>query len=359
MMLQQEWNNARHSLPSKLRDVLRKPVFALVPGLGAWGRWHAAPKRLLELKLELVLEHPWYAVLEVMLHEMAHQVVEECFPYVSESAHGPVFQKICRLLGTNPAASGDSPTLDQKMHTAECSVSHSEQILQKIRKLLALSESGNIHEAEAALLKAKQLSAKHTLELAQINHEADFHMMYIGEIKKRVELADHILANILQNHFKVLVIWDNQPDFVNGEWHRILKVHGRLSDLKIAGYVYDCLNQQIDAAWEELCRKQNIKKPGKRMKRDFSIGVLDGFAKLLARQETPALSEHEDALVIIQEAKLREYYQYHNPRIRMKRSHGVQINRELYHKGERTGRNIVISPGLEKQDSQGIKWLKA
>ena len=39
---------------------------------------------------------------------------------------------------------------------------------EKIKKLLALSESSNEHEAKSALLKAKKLMAEHKLSLIHI-----------------------------------------------------------------------------------------------------------------------------------------------------------------------------------------------
>ena len=354
-MLQQELYNAIFFLPPSLRRSLRKPIIALVPGLSVWGRWHSAPKRLLELRLELVLEHPWYAVREVLLHELAHLVIDECYPHISESAHGPTFRKICLRLGSNPSASSHYPTMDQRLLAAEGSASKQDQVLQKLRKLLALSESGNIHEAEVALLKARQLSAKYALELTQDTQETQFHMIFLGEAKARLEMPDYIMANILQDHFKVLCIWDQVPDFSGERWLKVLKLHGTLGNLKIAGYVYDCLQRQIEASWSELCRKQNIKKPGVRMKRDFSIGVLQGFAKLLGEDKQP---ESECcALVLQQERRLAEYYRQHNPGIRKISSGGIKIDQGLYAKGEKTGRGIVIADGLEKPSSPGLKAL--
>jgi hypothetical protein len=48
----------------------------------------------------------------------------------------------------------------------------SENIRERIRRLLALSESGNVHEAAAAAAKAQELMSKHSIDQAELAEQA-------------------------------------------------------------------------------------------------------------------------------------------------------------------------------------------
>ncbi|MBR5837798.1 MAG: hypothetical protein IKZ84_04570, partial [Victivallales bacterium] len=102
-------------VPKKSWDQVLRPTFALNDDMKAWGRWTGGSKRLMEIKTQLVLEHPWYAVVDVVLHETAHQLVEIFAPYCDEPPHGDRFKWFCRLIGANPVASGDYPPLDMRV----------------------------------------------------------------------------------------------------------------------------------------------------------------------------------------------------------------------------------------------------
>ena len=61
-----EWETARWVLSSAHKKMLTKPLFSLkkMQNLGYWSR----PKREICLNRQFVLNHPWDAVREVLLH---------------------------------------------------------------------------------------------------------------------------------------------------------------------------------------------------------------------------------------------------------------------------------------------------
>src|SRR5512143_105959 len=83
-----------HSLNSTyFMNRLRRPVFELGTSSVALGRWMRA-HRTLEISRQLLLEHGWGALVEVLKHEMAHQFVDEVLGRVDETAHGPAFREV-------------------------------------------------------------------------------------------------------------------------------------------------------------------------------------------------------------------------------------------------------------------------
>ena len=70
------WQRAVNDhVPKKSWHLVLKPTFALNDDMHEWGRWTGGMRRLMEIKTQLVLDHPWYAVVDVVLHETAHQMV--------------------------------------------------------------------------------------------------------------------------------------------------------------------------------------------------------------------------------------------------------------------------------------------
>src|SRR3972149_6999948 len=100
-----EWKRTIWLLDSPYREKMRPPLFALRDGKDKWGIW-CGGKREISLSRNLVLNHSWAAVREVLFHEMAHQLAEEVLGAGRESPHGPFFQEACSLLRANPRASG-------------------------------------------------------------------------------------------------------------------------------------------------------------------------------------------------------------------------------------------------------------
>ncbi len=343
--LHAEWDFIKCRLPNALRQRLFRPLIELNRQLPCWGRWQKSPKRLLELKTELLLFHPWYAVLEVFRHEIAHQVVEECFPNLTEPPHGPKFREICLKLGSNPAASGTCTPLDQRVFSEEEEgLSEESRLVVKVRKLLALSQSANQHEAGQALLKARKLIEKHELSIDETHSSEEFYAVAIGKPVSRRDIVQIIISNILQDFYQIMIIWSDVPNLNTEQYQKILMVHGTKSNIKIAAYAYDCIMQQIDQAWNRFSLNGTHTKSGRMGKRDFAVGLLSGFRKALEKQQ-PELEIR--ALVLKRRARLEEFYHQLYPSIRKTSTRGPQCDTALLREGEKVGRTIVLHAGLE------------
>ena len=157
-----EWDEARCQLSPKHQERFRKPFFSLGDMKRKWGYWHSE-KREICLNRNLVLEHSWASVREVLLHELAHQFAEEVLRADGEPPHGPTFERACYLLRANPRASGNYRALDERI--LQGSASPEDKFLVRVKKLMALAQSKNQHEAEAAMAKAHELIKRYNVDL--------------------------------------------------------------------------------------------------------------------------------------------------------------------------------------------------
>src|SRR3954469_10017373 len=130
-----------HLNGSLFRFKLRPPAFELVDSVERLGRW-VPIHRTLELSRELLVKHGWGVLEEVLKHEMAHQYVDEVLGVKDEPAHGPAFRRICEERGIDARAAGAPVAPDEHAKSP---------VLERIAKLLALAESPNEHEAQAAM----------------------------------------------------------------------------------------------------------------------------------------------------------------------------------------------------------------
>ena len=150
--LSHEWETALWVLDPSYKESMVKPLFSLRGMKNKWGYW-SAEKHEICLSRKLVRNYSWDSVREVLHHEMAHQFAQEVLCARNESPHGPKFLMACSLLRANPKASGNYALLDERVFHWSTTGARDKMMI-RIKKLMALAESQNQHEAEAAMAKA-------------------------------------------------------------------------------------------------------------------------------------------------------------------------------------------------------------
>ncbi len=270
-----EWHAAAAAIDPAYRRAMSPPLFALGDMRARWGSWSGA-KREIRLSRRLVLTRPWDSVREVLLHEMAHQMTEEVFGARHETAHGPLFRKACDLLGANPAASGSFPPLADRLELAVRA--SQDKHLVRVRKLLALAESANRHEAEAAMLKAHELMARHTIEVIAAGTPREFMSAFSGNPALRHSRFDYLLAALLQDFYFVVPMWVSAYVVDRQKMGRVLELSGTPRNLRTALFVAGFMRRVVIEAWAGYGRTA---RRGRRPPLDFSVGILQGFRSKL------------------------------------------------------------------------------
>ncbi len=364
--LRTEWDFALERLPQEMRGRLRAPLFEIRDEMRPWGMWQGGLKRVISLKRDLIARHPWYAVRDVLRHEMAHQLKAELHPEIQEADHGPCFRRMCHLLGARPEASGDFPLIDQLVYAdgdlsddaaeAEGARSGEARLMVRLRKLLSLSGSTNPHEAESALLKARELAAKYALDLEEARKDGvptpedeRHYTVSIGECHPRLSLEEAALANLLQDFFGVMAVREYAPDLETGRPSHILTLSGTRRSLQLATYVHDCIQTAFRRAQYDLPPLMLARTiASKRALKDFRLGLLEGFrAKLREQNQRPEMR----ALVLADKTRLKEYLAWQYPHLRTHSAGRSQIDGELRAAGNRAGRRLDIRPALQKANS--------
>jgi hypothetical protein len=341
-----EWENALWVLPAELRGRMRKPIFSLADMQRRLGYWRQQ-RREIVISRRLALDYPWYCVVEVLVHETAHQLTQEVLLSGGERPHGPCFQKACRLLRANPEASGRYAPLADRL--AAGPLAPQDRILQRVKKLMALAQSGNPFEAEAAMVKAHCLIAKYHIDLLARNDQRDFVSICVGRPALRHFRESYHLANLLEAFYFVSGLWVPAYVLEKRRMGRVFEISGTAANVEAAAYVHDFVARYIDSRWRGFDRDRRLNRS---RRTDFAVGIIEGFRSKLAQQRRRQLAhDTPEALAIVEDARLKAYLAYRHPRTVRFQRQGAQLDSAVYGEGLLAGRELVISRGITERKS--------
>jgi hypothetical protein len=316
------------------RGALRTPSFALTDAERVLGRW-LRDRRTIELGRSLVLTHRWTAVVEVLKHEMAHQFVDEVLEVHDETSHGPAFRRVCVERGIDPSSAG-VPDASSEGDAPRPRAA----VLEKVSKLLALAQSPNEHEAQAAMNLAQRLMLEHNLSELEAERERGYVSRELGEPTGRLEESIGLIGTVLREHFFVEVIQLRVWRPLEGRRGSVLEVTGTVENVAMAEYVYSFLHHTAEQLWEQHKRAHRIKSD--RDRRAYRAGVMGGFLEKLRAERR---SNERKGLVWVGDPALEKHYRKRYPRISTVRSGGAGSVEARMH-GHAAGRELVLRRGV-------------
>ena len=338
--LAREWDELNWML---FRNRLRRPLLELTRSERTLGQWTAAT-RSLALSLPGLLTRPWLDTIETLKHEMAHQYVDEILGG-EVRPHGPAFREVCRQRGINPAAT-TSPETESGADRDE------DKVIKRVRKLLALAESSNQHEAELAAATAQRMMLKFNISLqAETTPASTCEYRWLGKPSGRIAAHERALAGLLMEHFFVEGIWVPVYRPLEGKTGQILEICGRRENLEMAEFVHAFLSRTIERLWTEHKKAKGIR--SNKDRRTFLAGAVAGFdAKL---REKGAIAQRE-GLVWTGDAQAKAFMSRRYPRT-TSTSYADPRNRSAYADGHNAGGNIVLSRPVESSGKGRPKAL--
>jgi len=324
---------------SLFRGALRTPAFELADAAGRLGRWAGTP-RSLELSRSLLVEHGWGVLVEVLKHEMAHQYADEVLGVRDEGPHGPTFRRVCVERGIDPRAAGAPRASDAEEH-----------VLERVAKLLALAESQNEHEAQAAMSAAQRLMLKHNIETLTRETRSNYDFRHLGTPSGRIGESQRLLAAILADHFFVEVIWVPVWRPLDGKRGSVLEVCGSSENLELAAYVHAFVNHTGERLFREY-RAADGRRSARERER-FLAGLMAGFREKLEAERKRSRAE---GLVWRGDGALHDFFRARHPHIRMTR-HATHTGTEAYARGREAGKRLVVHRGVKAGAAGGSPRL--
>jgi len=335
-----EWRAALYRLGPEFRTRMKIPLFCLSDMKKRLGCW-SAEKREISLSRSFALNHPWDSVREVLLHEMAHQFAMEVLNVHDEPAHGSKFKEACHLLRANPKASGNYKTIHDEI--SEGSSDAEDRIMLRIQKLMALAESPNHHEANAAMAKSRELIKKYNINLVRTNQKTDYKTFFIGAPSVHHFREEYHLADLLITFYFVQGIWVPAYVVSKGKMGKVLEISGTPKNLKIAEYVYEFVKHFINSRWKEYNKGKGY---NRYRKTDFAVGIISGFRQKLEKQDRDGEISKTYSLVEMNDLRLQAYFNYRYPHTKSLTKRGPKQDDEIMTDGMALGKKMVISKGI-------------
>lgn len=344
---------------------LKSPIIVLEDLSSEWGSWNPTFK-VIRLSKNLIKDYPWDVVIQVLKHEIAHQIVTEL--YHADDQHGELFQQACELLAIKPRFRKAVLKLQDLTSAQEYSnfTTEDQVMLRKVEKLLSLAQSGNEHEAQLAMEKVQEIYQKFNISNLTQKNPKDFQSIIIYFKKKNIPSTYQGICALIQNHFFVNIIFGDTYDYLNNEIYKQIEIIGRTSNVKMAEYVFYFLKDQIEKLWFDYQRKNKV--PVK-FKLSYQKGIIEGFETKLSQQKQKLESENAvtiakngeinnlPALLNAEVRQLDSFTKSLYPRISCKSTTASTVYSEFYSEGKSAGKQIVLHKPLTEKKAQAALYL--
>ncbi len=337
--------------------LLKPPVFEITEAQKELGAWQS-DTRTLRISRYLILNYSWSVTVQVLKHEMAHQLCAEIFQSVG-TPHGEDFQRACALLGVLPeyrrAGAAMVEMVEQAAIGSKIS-SRGQACMAKVAKLLALSQSANEHEAALAVQKANDLIEKYHIEELGNDVEYRYGFGIIDRKRKRIESYQRRICTILHDFFFVRVVLASLYDPLRNDTFKTIELLGTKENVVIAEYCYFFLENRLASLWS--LHKTRFKGSVRTEKNSYYLGLLRGFSEKLQQQKKTKKNLHSQPhlgeLVVADEKRLGDFVEMRFPRLRKAARSGAKVYKSTYNEGVETGKTISFAEGLNgKSDTCG------
>jgi predicted SprT family Zn-dependent metalloprotease len=315
---------------------LKPPQLESHGGKTKLGQWNGT-LRVISLSESLLREESWLRVEAVLKHEMLHQFIHETMGGQDLPPHGQMFQSLRQKfgieeyeevgLGTQASSNLESP------------------ILSKVRKLLALAQSDQIHEAEAAVSKANALILKWNLDQTELKEKRHHEVRHLGK-PGRMLLHLKMLGTLVRDFFFVETIWVMTYDAKKKKHGRVLEIIGLPENVELAAYAYDFI---LNVG--EFQFKLHKKDKGRGHRQNFLYGLVCGFYE---KCEEERASQSEKGLVWTGEPWLNELMKNRHPRTRSVASSRSKLDPDSFNAGKEQGKKLVLRKGVNGNQSEKL-----
>jgi hypothetical protein len=332
---------------------LPTPIFEITDSLKIYGCWQATTG-ILCLSRQLILNHSWSVTLQVLKHEMAHQLCSQWHGEIG-AGHGQTFQMACDRLGVLPEFRRPGVVVPEMVAAAAARSELSEngrRCLAKVEKLLALGRSANEHEAALAMEKANELLEKYQLHGLEEEREHRHAWVVIDRKKKKIAGYQRHICSILQEFFFVRVVLSALYDPGRNETFKTIEVFGTRENVAIAEYCCHFLENRLALLWS--ANRARFRGAIRTEKNSYFLGVLRGFHLQLREQrrnrtEKTPRPHGVGALILAEEQRLASFVGMHYPRLRKVSTKGARIYGTTYNEGMEAGRQLTLNEGVTSQ----------
>lgn len=228
-----------------------------------------------------------------------------------------------------------------------------ENIILKIKKLLALSKSSNQNEAQNAMLKAQKLLIKYKLSLQEIESYS-IEKIKIEDFKTNQKFRGKSwkgnLAQVIADNFGCFLYYNTG----NYKVHRVC-FYGKEEDVVIANIMFEYAVKWINLEGNKLVKRMKQDKRRKHfdgIKNDYALGFIAGlkerFKSQIKENELWGLVLQKDQVVI------DSYNEFSSGFGRISVNEKFNRHYQAYRQGEYDGKKFDISDKIENEGEEEL-----
>ena len=228
----------------------------------------------------------------------------------------------------------------------------SDKILEKIKKLFALSENNTSEEeSQAALLKARQLLQEHGLSMMDVEVQSEDKEVRMGcqdvSLDGRTMLPKWItlLAGIIALYF------DIGCAFVNKRWGHSVSFYGNKVNAQAAAVAFPNLVSQVEylAKNYKTIRMDYMKIASytRKFRESYIFGLIDGFKVILEREKENE-EESSTALAIYNEDLTKAWEEHADWTIKKRKEKKKTVFDSAFRDGHNDSDKLSLTLGLDE-----------
>ena len=221
-----------------------------------------------------------------------------------------------------------------------------ENVILKIKKLLALSNSSNENESKNAMLKAQRLMLEHKLTMRDIeSHEEINISSEKTNIRFRVAKWKAELARVIASNFGTKLYY---TDCRAGS--KTINFFGKEEDVTLCGimmeYAVKCIKNDSKKLINKL-KKDKRWKHFDRAKTDYALGFIQGLKERFEEQ----LSQNEEWGLVLQidPIVVEKYEEMSKDWKKVSVTEKFNNNAGIYNRGREEGKKFDISDKIENE----------
>jgi hypothetical protein len=231
-------------------------------------------------------------------------------------------------------------------------------VIDKVKKLLALSKSSNANEAAAAAAAANKLIDQHRLAESELETSDDLHEDIFEDSDPLYESGrltqwKSSLACHLAKHYGC-AIYNNKGYRKNN-----YKLVGRKSDIEVVRYMFTWLSLEIDRLSDDASRGRGFdRSAGKIFSNSFCSGTVAGISSQLESSRKEVAQAASSVAMVRLNQRLSEAMSFMNGNHKLKKSNsfsGGYLDRNAYEAGKVRGQSIHLGAGLNA--AKGVRLL--
>jgi len=338
---------------------LSTPAFEIIRNKKVMGAW-LPDSRTIQISSSLIYGYTWQSVLNVLKHEMAHQICSDLF-HLPMAGHGADFKRACSMIGVPPEYRGASGDLHGNIAISEAGsvlTSHGRKFIDKVEKLLALAKSDNENEAVLAMQKANELIEKYNLGQITDSERSPYTYIIINPGKKKLQKFQRRICAILRDFFYVKIVYSYLYDPWQDCYNKTIELLGTVENVTIAEYCYHFLDNKLAALWRQ--NKGKYSGNGLRARNSYYLGALQGFySKLHGQKRGDVISEsivldtkalRVQNMLEVERLKLGNYVAQRFPRLGGYKDTASTVYSDSFNDGIQAGKEIKLHKGVAAHD---------